>query len=59
VIYLIWRDAVMVMPGAPGGEVLAYLSPRQWSTTVAGVGVEVNGPGETAVWEVEEHACGT
>lgn len=59
-MYMIWHDAMVVMLGTQGGELLAYLSPRQLCTRVGCVAVEVSvrgGQAEAEVWEEDE--CGT
>jgi hypothetical protein len=55
--YVILPHAVVVIPGIPGEEVVAYLSPRQFCVWVGRVGVEMY-EGRTRVWE-EEDECGT
>jgi hypothetical protein len=59
VIYVIWHDAVMVVPVAQRGA-SAYLSPRQLYARVGRMVVAVRiAGGQTAVEAWEEHECGT
>jgi hypothetical protein len=57
-VYVIVHDAVIVMPGTQGGEVVAYMSPRQFCAWAGRVGVEVWG-GRVEVWEEEDECAGT